>query len=75
MDYRCLVLPIKEAEIAAQMNLEYAYRTKKRDGSPKKPNKVWVGYNYVPETKDKAKKQSMVEEQEFVKPFINNWDF
>jgi hypothetical protein len=75
MEYHCLVLPVERAEEAAQMNLDYAYRTKKRDGSTKKPNKVWVGLRYVPNTKDAVKKASMEAEREFIEPFIDKWDF
>jgi hypothetical protein len=74
MEYRCLVFPIKEAEEAAQINLDYGYRTRKSDGSTKKPNKVWVGYHYVPkQTREPEKKARMESEQKFIEPFFDNW--
>jgi hypothetical protein len=74
-DYHCLVLPVETAEEAAQMNLDYAYRPKKRDGSTRKPSKVWVALRYVPNTKDTAKKALMKAEQDFIEPFIDKWEF
>lgn len=41
-EYSCIVLPVGIAEEAAQINLNRDYRTPRRDGKPKKPNKVWV---------------------------------
>ncbi len=40
-DYCCVVLPVRLAEKAAQLNLKRGYRRRKRDGSKKKPHKVW----------------------------------
>jgi hypothetical protein len=74
-EYHCLILPVEQAEKAAQMNLNYAYRTKKKDGSDKKPNKVWVGFRFVPNTPDEQKRLRMADEQKFLEPFIDNWDF
>lgn len=73
-EYKCLIMPINEAEKAAQMNLDYAYRTKKLDGSDKKPNKVWVGFHYVPaKTREASKRDRMLEEQAFLEPYLDNW--
>jgi hypothetical protein len=41
-EYSCVVLPVDEAERAAQLNLDRDYRTLTRAGQPKKPHKVWV---------------------------------
>lgn len=46
--YHCAVLPIAIAEKAAQMNLDYAFRSKKKDGSARKPGRMWVTYNHIP---------------------------
>jgi len=41
--YRCLILPVKIAEKAAQINLDRYYRKPKtRDGGIRKPGKIWV---------------------------------
>jgi hypothetical protein len=75
-DYCCVVLPVDKAEEAAQINLDYAYRPANKDGSPKKPNKVWVSLNYIPAVaKNDLKRELMKREQEIIKPFIDNWDF
>jgi hypothetical protein len=74
-EYKCLIMPVKEAEKAAQMNLDYAYRTKKLDGSDKKPNKVWVGYHFVPaKTRVASKRNRMLEEQAFLEPYLDKWE-
>jgi hypothetical protein len=41
-EYCCVVLRVEEAERIAQINIDRGYRTPKRDGTPKKPGKVWV---------------------------------
>jgi len=41
-DYRCVVLPIGDAEKAAQFNLNRCYRTPKIRGTgPRKPGRMW----------------------------------
>jgi hypothetical protein len=41
--YTCIILPVDEAERAAQMNLDRYYRKLSLSGQPRKPHKVWVG--------------------------------
>ena len=41
-EYRCIVLLTEDAENLAQLNLDRCYRQLKRDGSPRKPGKVWI---------------------------------
>ena len=72
-EYQCIVLPIEKAEEAAQINLNYAYRTKKKDGSGKKPGVVWMAF-YVPKTSDE-KKREMEREIELLKGYREKWDF
>lgn len=71
-NYQSIVLPAGEAEKAAQINLDYAYRTKKSDGSDKKPNMVWTSF-YIPKTSD-AKKEAMEREQSLLRPYKDRWD-
>lgn len=73
-DYRCLVLPVNVAEDATQLNLDYAYRTKKRDGSDKKPSVVWMAF-YVPERTTEEKKRAIQREIDLIKGFEDKWDF
>lgn len=72
-EYQCVVLPVEVAEKAAQINLNYAYRTKKRDGSEKKPSVVWTAF-YIPKTTPE-KREQMEREQKLIKPYIEKWDF
>jgi hypothetical protein len=73
-EYACLVLPVKVAEEAAQINLNHGFRTPKKDGTPKKPGKMWCDLDYVPKTKDTSKRNSMEREQEILKPYRDKWD-
>jgi hypothetical protein len=74
-EYHCAVLPVEAAEAAAQMNLDYAFRTKKKDNPPKKPGKMWVAYSYLPtKTRIPEKRGSMERELDFIKPFFDNWE-
>jgi hypothetical protein len=72
-EYQCIVLPIEKAEEAAQINLNYAYRTKKKDGSGKRPNVVWVA-NYLPKT-SQEKAEAMQREIDLIRRYMGKWDF
>lgn len=72
-EYACVVLPVKVAEEAAQINLNYAFRTPKKDGAPKKPGKMWSYLDYLPKTKDAARKNSLEKEQKILQPYRDNW--
>lgn len=41
-EYRCYVLPIKEAEKAAQLNLDVDFRVPRVNGEPHQPGKMWL---------------------------------
>jgi hypothetical protein len=68
-EYSCLVLPLETAEKAAQINLDRAYRTKKSDGSDKKPGKLWVSLDWIPNAKDPARRALNEEEVRLLKPY------
>jgi hypothetical protein len=75
-EYTCVILPVKQAEKAAQLNLDYAYRTPKRSGAAKKAaGPIWVEIRYVPNTRDQSKRQMMEAEQAILEPYIDNWEF
>jgi hypothetical protein len=38
----CFMLPVREAEKAAQINLDRYYRIPKKGGAPHRPGKMWV---------------------------------
>ena len=72
--YKCIVLPVKTAEDAAEINLNYAYRTKKKDGSDKKPSVVWASF-YIPEKTSDEKKEAMKRERDLIEAYEDKWDF
>jgi hypothetical protein len=72
-EYLCVVLPVSEAERAAQLNLEHSYRNAKSDGSAKKPGKVYVAVRYIPKPKDVSRLPLLQEEQAILEKYINNW--
>ncbi|SRR6266568_1239395 len=74
-EYKCVVLPVNEAERAAQINLDHSYRNSKKDGSKKKPGKVWVSLEYIPKPKDESRLPLLKAEQEILKKYINVWNF
>lgn len=47
-DYRCIALPTKKAEEAAQENIERYYRALKKTGEKHKPGKVWTWLEPAP---------------------------
>jgi hypothetical protein len=73
-DYRCVVLPVAEAEKAAQLNLDHAYRTLKSDGSKKKPGKVWTYLEYNPKVRDAARIPIQQAERAIITKYLDNWD-
>lgn len=75
-EYQCLVLPVDVAERAVQINLEHGLRTTKRDGSPKKPGKIWVALDHPGKpSKPNPKRQALIEEEvKLLTPYRDNWD-
>lgn len=73
-EYSCLVLPVEIAEKAAQVNLDREYRTPKKDGTPKKPSKVWVSPDWPPDTNDASKERLFELERELLVPYRDKWN-
>jgi hypothetical protein len=73
-EYSCLVLPVAKAEAAAQKNLDREFRIARKDGSPKKPSKVYVSPDWPPKTTHATKKLLFEEEQKLLQPYRNKWD-
>jgi hypothetical protein len=74
-DYRCVVLPVKVAEQAAQINIDRGFRTLRRDGKPKKAGKVWA-YLDRPRIRpvlDEARKVSLEREQKLLAQHTEGW--
>jgi hypothetical protein len=73
-DYSCLVLPEKNAEEAAQINLAREYRIKKKNGTPKKPGPVWVSLDWIPPKMTDERKRSFEAERKLLQPYRDRWD-
>ncbi|MCL5262931.1 MAG: hypothetical protein M1568_01520 [Acidobacteria bacterium] len=73
-EYRCVVLPVEEAEKAAQLNLDHSFRTPKKDGSKKKPGKVWTHIEYSPKVRDLSRIPMLQAEREIITKYFDNWD-
>ena len=72
--YKCVVLPVDEAEKAAQLNIKHAFSGLKADGSKKKPGKVWVYLEYDAKVRDQSRLPIMKDEREIITKYIDNWD-
>ncbi len=75
-DYRCFVLPVTEAENAAKINVDREYRTLKKGGEKKKPNKVWISLEPAPREDRRAEqaKQQLSAERAILKDHENAWE-
>ena len=74
-DYRCVVLPVAEAERAAQFNLDRDYRTLTLAGQKKKPGKVWLWLEPAPREHNRAKSalQLVRKERAILRKRDNDW--
>ena len=72
-DYRCVIMPVEEAEKAAQTNLDHSFRNPKKDGSKKKPGKVWTYLDYDPKVRDQSRLPILKAEREIIKKYLDNW--
>jgi hypothetical protein len=73
-EYRCVVLPVREAEKAAQLNLDHSFRNLKKDGSMKKPGKVWTYLEYNPKVRDGSRVPMLETERDIIAKYLDNWD-
>jgi hypothetical protein len=71
-EYSCLVLPVKVAEDAAQVNLDASFRGLKKDGTPLKAGKMWVSGDR--KSKDAAKQALYDKEWNQLERYLDNWD-
>ncbi len=72
--YKCVVLPVAEAEKAVQLNLNHSFRNPKKDGSPKKPGKMFVGLDWIAKVRDESRLPLLRAEQEIINKYTDNWD-
>ena len=71
-EYCCVVLPIDIAEEAAQHALERDYRTRKLNGDPKKPHKVWIAIDRNPN--ERRPNELLEKERTLLEPYRDKWD-
>jgi hypothetical protein len=70
-EYRCIVLPVKIAEDAAQINLSSYFRLPKADGRPRKPGRIVCFL----ESRQSEKNALRLKERELLLKHENGWDF
>jgi hypothetical protein len=70
-EYCCVVLPINEAEQAAQLNLDRDYRMPTRAGQPQKPHKVWV--SLAPSPRARKSDKRLDQEREILDARRDQW--
>jgi hypothetical protein len=63
-EYIWILMPLSEAERAAQFNLEL-FRMKKSDGSANKPPKIWRNLNHIPKTTSQQREKILRQKQSF----------
>jgi hypothetical protein len=73
-DYTCLVLPVAIAEKSSQINLDRDFRTSTAKGAPKKPHKMWIALDSIPNTKNASRRALFVEELEILKSYRDKWE-
>ena len=73
-DYKCVVLPVDEAEKAAQLNIDHQFRIPRTDGAKKKPGKVWLYLAYDAKIRDQSRLPIMEAERDIISKYIDNWD-
>jgi hypothetical protein len=73
-EYRCVILPEKEAEKAAQLNLDHAFRVLNANGSKKKPAKAWAYLEYNPKVRDQTRIPMLKKERDILLKYVDNWD-
>lgn len=75
VEYCCVLLPLADAERAAQVNLDRDYRTLTLKRKSRSPNgKVWVCLDQIPKTRDPARRPQVDEELRILKAYKNNWN-
>lgn len=73
-EYRCFILPVEEAEKAAQLNLDRYYREpRKRDGGERKPGKMWI--NVEKSSRERLQDPRLDKEREILAAHRDAWDF
>ncbi len=74
-EYRVVMLPLAQAEDAAQSNLDHAFRTPTLSGNKRSPDaKAWVSLDRIPNVRDAARLPILEAEAQILAPYIDNWN-
>jgi hypothetical protein len=73
-EYRCVVLPLTDAEKAAQINLDRDYRTLTLGGASRSPHKTSIYLDRIPDVRDFARKPLFDDELKILRAYIDNWN-
>jgi hypothetical protein len=73
-EYRCVVLPMAEAEKAAQINLDRDYRTLTLAGETRSSGKTSIYLDRIPDVRDPARKPLFDDELKILRTYIDNWN-
>jgi hypothetical protein len=73
-EYRCVMLPVDEAEKAAQLSIDHSFRSLKKDGSKHKPGKVWAYLEYNPKVRDETRVPILKAERDIISKYLDNWE-
>jgi hypothetical protein len=74
-EYRAVVSPLADAEAAAQINLNHAFRTLTLKGAARSPNaKASVYLDRIPNVRDATRQPLLEDELKILRPYIDNWN-
>jgi hypothetical protein len=73
-EYCCVVLPVAEAEKAAQINLERDYRTTTLKGTSRQPHIIQVWLDRIPKFKDPARSPLLAQELKILSAYRDKWN-
>jgi hypothetical protein len=73
-EYCCVVLPVTEAEKAAQINLDRDYRTTTLKGALRQPHMIQVWLDHIPKFKDPARSPLLAQELKILSAYRDKWN-
>jgi hypothetical protein len=74
-EYRAVILPVADAEAAAQVNLDHAFRTLTLNGGTRSPDaKASVYLDRIPNVRDATRQPLLEDELKILQPYIDNWN-
>lgn len=74
-EYRAVILPVADAEAAAQINLDHALRTLTLNGGTRSPDaKASVYLDRIPNVRDATRQPLLEDELKILRPHIDKWN-